>query len=319
MANDKVNPTFLFNFQTDAVATGNGTAFQVGGLAGVLVQITGITTATITFEGTVDGTNWVSLLAFNQTTGASGTTATANGLYQVFTGGVDKMRCRVSAWTAGTIDVIGKGVPAMWPLGAITTAAAASSLASEITDDAAFTPGTSKVAMVGFTFDDVAPDSVNEGDGGAARMSANRNVYMQVRDAAGNERGLNVDASGNIGTTSPAGPSAAQTIRSYNGSQATSTSATTSVALGTVPGGKTAYITSVVISTSALTPIDWSVHAAAVSITQGYVVADGAMTPQWGAGQGKPSATTGQALTLELGQTSGGAETVKYTINTVEE
>lgn len=63
-----------------------------------------------------------------------------------------------------------------------------------IADDAAFTPATTKVAMVGFTFDDVSPDSVNEGDAGAARMSANRNIYTTIRDAAGNERGVNVTA-----------------------------------------------------------------------------------------------------------------------------
>lgn len=70
-----------------------------------------------------------------------------------------------------------------------------------IADDAAFTPGTTKVAMVGFEFDDDTPDSVGEGDAGAARMSANRNIYVQIRDAAGNERGLNVDASGQIAVT----------------------------------------------------------------------------------------------------------------------
>jgi hypothetical protein len=66
-------------------------------------------------------------------------------------------------------------------------------------DDAVFTPATSKVVMVGAEFDDAAPDSVNEGDGGAIRMSANRSVYANIRDNAGNERGLNVDANGEIG------------------------------------------------------------------------------------------------------------------------
>lgn len=63
-----------------------------------------------------------------------------------------------------------------------------------VADDAAFTPATTKVMMAGFEFDDTTPDLVNEGDAGAARMSANRNVYTQVRDAAGNERGANVSA-----------------------------------------------------------------------------------------------------------------------------
>lgn len=67
-----------------------------------------------------------------------------------------------------------------------------------IVDDAAFTPATSSVMMAGFEFDDTTPDSVNEGDAGAARMSANRNIYTQIRDAAGNERGANVNASNQL-------------------------------------------------------------------------------------------------------------------------
>ena len=67
-----------------------------------------------------------------------------------------------------------------------------------VADDAAFTPATTKVMMAGFEFDDSTPDSVNEGDAGAARMSANRNVYTTIRDAAGNERGVNVNASNQL-------------------------------------------------------------------------------------------------------------------------
>jgi len=67
-----------------------------------------------------------------------------------------------------------------------------------VVDDAVFTPATTSVMMAGFTFDDSAPDSVNEGDAGAGRMSANRNIYMTIRDAAGNERGANVNASSQL-------------------------------------------------------------------------------------------------------------------------
>jgi hypothetical protein len=45
-------------------------------------------------------------------------------------------------------------------------------------DDAVFTPATSNVAMVGFTADETATDSVNEGDGGAARMTLDRKVIV---------------------------------------------------------------------------------------------------------------------------------------------
>lgn len=65
-------------------------------------------------------------------------------------------------------------------------------------DDAAFTPGTTSITPAGAMFDDVAPDSVNEGDGGVLRMSANRNLYTTLRDAAGNERGANVNASNEL-------------------------------------------------------------------------------------------------------------------------
>lgn len=66
------------------------------------------------------------------------------------------------------------------------------------TDDAAFTAGTDDgVPAFGF-YNDTTPDSVNEGDAGALRMSSNRNLYVQLRDAAGNERGVNVDASNRL-------------------------------------------------------------------------------------------------------------------------
>lgn len=66
------------------------------------------------------------------------------------------------------------------------------------TDDAAFTPATDKILMIGFEYDEAGTDSVDEGDAGAARMSANRNQYVQIRDGAGNERGANVNASGEV-------------------------------------------------------------------------------------------------------------------------
>lgn len=63
-----------------------------------------------------------------------------------------------------------------------------------LSDDSVFTPGSSRVMAVGAEFDDDTPDSVDEGDAGALRMSANRNLYTQIRDAAGNERGVEVTA-----------------------------------------------------------------------------------------------------------------------------
>ena len=47
-------------------------------------------------------------------------------------------------------------------------------------------------AQVVGQFDDVAPTSITENQFGNLRMSANRNLYGTIRDAAGNERGANV-------------------------------------------------------------------------------------------------------------------------------
>jgi len=97
-------------FQAAVVATASGTAMSVGGLPAVAVQITGITSATITFEGTLDGTNWVAVQASNLGDGTVGTTASANGLYLIPTTGLDELRCRISTYVSGTITTIGKGV-----------------------------------------------------------------------------------------------------------------------------------------------------------------------------------------------------------------
>ena len=62
------------------------------------------------------------------------------------------------------------------------------------TDDATFTVAVDDGVPAFAMFDDVSPDSVNENDAGIVRMSANRNLYTTIRDAAGNERGINVSA-----------------------------------------------------------------------------------------------------------------------------
>lgn len=47
-----------------------------------------------------------------------------------------------------------------------------------LVDDAAFTPATSSVMMAGFEADESSPDSVDEGDAGAARMTLDRKVIV---------------------------------------------------------------------------------------------------------------------------------------------
>lgn len=51
------------------------------------------------------------------------------------------------------------------------------------TDDTAFTPATSKVAVIGGQLDDSSTDSVDEGDAGALRMTPDRRLYTAAKFA----------------------------------------------------------------------------------------------------------------------------------------
>jgi hypothetical protein len=53
-------------------------------------------------------------------------------------------------------------------------------------------------SALALVFDDVSPTSITENNFGFARMSANRNAYSTIRDAAGNERGVNVNSSNQL-------------------------------------------------------------------------------------------------------------------------
>ena len=88
----------------DAVAaTGNGTALNVAGLARLGLQISGTFVATVTFEVTIDGANWVSLSMTPSAGGAAVTSATAVGLFAAPVSGYAQFRARVSAFTSGAV------------------------------------------------------------------------------------------------------------------------------------------------------------------------------------------------------------------------
>lgn len=105
-----------------------------------------------------------------------------------------------------------------------------------VADDAIFTPATTKVMMAGFEYDDITPDAVNEGDAGAGRMSANRCQYVNIRDNAGNERGLNIDASGQLAVTIASG----QTLATVT-TVSTVTTCSTVTTVSTLTGGGVAH------------------------------------------------------------------------------
>lgn len=94
-------------------------------------------------------------------------------------------------YTEGDVDTTITGNAMMWEdtsntLVAVSAAKplpvnASVSVNNEKTDDAAFTPGTSVVSMIGMQADETATDSVDEGDAGAPRMTLDRKQIVTTQ------------------------------------------------------------------------------------------------------------------------------------------
>lgn len=65
---------------------------------------------------------------------------------------------------------------------------------SSFADNAAFTFGTTAVSISAGVLDDVATNAATENSAAAYRISSNRNIYFQLRDGTGAERGAAVSA-----------------------------------------------------------------------------------------------------------------------------
>ena len=93
----------------DVTATGTLTAAaqtvvlsMASGMSSASAQITGTWVGTITFEGTVDGTNWVAINGVFAGTSTPGSTITANGVVRLTPGGLTSIRLNMTAFTSGS-------------------------------------------------------------------------------------------------------------------------------------------------------------------------------------------------------------------------
>jgi len=74
------------------------------GASAIGVQFTGTWAGTLTFEATVDGATWVSMIALDTTNGAV-SSATANGAFIFPCAGLAAIRIRASSWTSGQVAI----------------------------------------------------------------------------------------------------------------------------------------------------------------------------------------------------------------------
>lgn len=96
--------------QNAAAATGNGTVLTVDGYSVATMQVSGTFVGTLTWEATIDQTNWIAVQATSLNDGTAATTATTTGLFRIQAFGLSQIRARVSAYTSGSITVTGRAV-----------------------------------------------------------------------------------------------------------------------------------------------------------------------------------------------------------------
>jgi len=85
----------------------------LGGAAGFVVDLRGTFTATVTFQGTIDGTNWFTIAvlpAGGSVNVASVTTATAAGAWAGSATGFLRVRAIATAYTSGPVTVVIRAV-----------------------------------------------------------------------------------------------------------------------------------------------------------------------------------------------------------------
>lgn len=78
-----------------------------GSFATWTVQITGLTTGTVTWQGTQDGSTWLGFLMAPTGTETKALTATANGIYRGDVRGFKKVRANLTALSGGTPTIRG--------------------------------------------------------------------------------------------------------------------------------------------------------------------------------------------------------------------
>lgn len=102
--------TAILHLAAAAPATGAEMApvsMADGAFATLTAEITGLTTGTVTWQGTQDGSTWVGFLMAPTTTETKALTATANGIYRGDVRGFKKVRANITALSSGTPTIRG--------------------------------------------------------------------------------------------------------------------------------------------------------------------------------------------------------------------
>lgn len=100
--------------QNAATANGDGTPQDVEGYASAAIQISGTFSATVSFLGSVDGTNYVPLLVLDQN-GSATSSATGAGIFKLDCAGLKSIKTPISNMASGSVTVVSRLLPEARP------------------------------------------------------------------------------------------------------------------------------------------------------------------------------------------------------------
>jgi hypothetical protein len=100
--------------QNAAAANGDGTPQDVEGYASAAIQISGTFSATVSFLGSVDGTNYVPLLVLDQN-GSATSSATGAGIFKLDCAGLKSIKTPISNMASGSVTVVSRLLPEARP------------------------------------------------------------------------------------------------------------------------------------------------------------------------------------------------------------
>lgn len=129
-----------------------------------------------------DGTNTADFVVINSAYGATPTVLPIAGKYEA------------TPTTYGD----GDAVPLLTDVNGKLITVSTVTINAEAVDDSAFTVGTDYVSVGGYLADETTPDSVDEGDVGAARMTLDRKQLMVITDPTTDANRLAISATGQI-------------------------------------------------------------------------------------------------------------------------
>lgn len=166
------------------------------------VVITGTWVGTLTFEGSLDGTNFKTMLAVLLDGSNMAATTTGNNSYIISTCGLKSVRVKMTAYTSGTATIVIQGAKSQSFMSTIamlrggTDGTRIGNVSDRLKVDTAFsTTQSTSTAIIKLYYDDM-----NVANGGVARDTSITTSYTTIynKSGAGLIYGFSVSFEGNI-------------------------------------------------------------------------------------------------------------------------